>query len=93
MSLTDSELNAMLRALADPSRRKILRVLHNSPAKGLCASEIEQKLGLSQSTISHHMSVLTAAGLVEPRKDGLWVWYRRNQPAMGKLAKSLGKNL
>ncbi len=74
----------MLRAVADPTRRRILRALKERGGcaigkdEGLCASDIEERVRLSQPTISHHMSLLTKAGLVEAQKLGLWMWYRRN---------------
>ena len=48
----------------------------------MCASDIEQRIHLSQPTISHHMAILTKAGVVEAKKLGLWVWYRRNEGAL-----------
>ena len=60
---------------------------------GLCASDIEQRIHLSQPTISHHMAILAKAGLVEAKKIGLWRWYRRNESALRQFARSLKKNL
>jgi len=60
---------------------------------GLCASDIERRIPLSQPTISHHMAILTKAGLVEAKKIGLWKWYRRNETAVREFARALKKNL
>jgi DNA-binding transcriptional ArsR family regulator len=60
---------------------------------GLCASDIEERIKLSQPTISHHMAILTRAGLVEGKKSGQWVWYRRNEAGLRGLVHSLRKNL
>ncbi len=84
-----------LRAVVDPRRRQILQMLKQkgccSIAKplGLCACDIEQRLPLSQPTISHHMSVLTQAGLVEKEKHGQWVWYRRSEKALRQFREAL----
>jgi ArsR family transcriptional regulator len=83
---------ARFKALADPNRLRILAML-NSPSccaidlkGGLCACDIERQLDLSQPTISHHMKVLTEAGLVDAQKVGQWMWYRRNEKALKELA-------
>lgn len=99
MSDADHSFDLMLSAVADPTRRKILQALKERGAcsldkdVGLCASDIEQRVQLSQPTISHHMSILRKAGLVEATKLGQWMWYRRNDAALrgflGKLRQSL----
>jgi DNA-binding transcriptional ArsR family regulator len=48
---------------------------------------------LSQPTISHHMAILTKAGLVEAVKRGQWRWYRRNETAIRRLIKTLRSKL
>jgi DNA-binding transcriptional ArsR family regulator len=48
---------------------------------------------LSQPTISHHMAILTKAGLVEAVKQGQWRWYRRNEKALRRLVKTLRAQL
>ena len=89
----------MLRAVADPTRRRILNALKQkgvcSIGKdiGLCACDIEERVRLTQPTISHHMSVLKKAGLVEAKKEGQWMWYRRNEAAVRDLARNLRKSL
>jgi DNA-binding transcriptional ArsR family regulator len=99
--MTDPEqtLNRMLHAVADPTRRRILQALKEREAssvgkdEGLCASDIELRIHLSQPTISHHMSVLTKAGLVEAKKLGQWRWYRRNETALRAFARVLRASL
>ena len=99
MTDADQSLNRILNAVADPTRRRILQALkqlggssqRNQP--GLCAGDIEQRVRLSQPTISHHMAILTKAGLVEASKQGQWRWYRRNQSAIRALVKKLRAEL
>lgn len=92
-------LEAMLQALADPSRRTILRLLKQrgccSLGKdvGMCACDIEARVALSQPTISHHMAVLKRAGLVLAAREGQWIWYRRNEEALRELARGLRQEL
>jgi DNA-binding transcriptional ArsR family regulator len=100
---TPTSLDHTLHAIADPTRRRILNALKqrgpastNAPAiakNGLCAGDIEERVHLSQPTISHHMSILTKAGLVDAAKQGQWRWYRRNEKALRRLVKSLRTQL
>ena len=97
-ALTESQnpFNRVLHAIADPTRRRILQVLKKGSSgdqAGLCASDIETKIGLSQPTISHHMAVLQKAGLVEARKEGLWRWYRRDEAAIKAFTRRLQRAL
>jgi DNA-binding transcriptional ArsR family regulator len=59
----------------------------------LCAGDIETCVRLSQPTISHHMAILTNAGLVEAVKRGQWRWYRRNDKAIRQIVKLLRKGI
>jgi ArsR family transcriptional regulator len=94
---SEPSLDRALHAIADPTRRRILQALREgSAAKGapglascLCAGDIEARVNLSQPTISHHMAILTRAGLVEATKKGQWRWYRRNEKAIRQMVKTL----
>lgn len=102
MSSDDASLDRTLHAITDPTRRRILQALKEgavaakAPARAggghgpcLCAGDIEKRVPLSQPTISHHMRILTKAGLVEAAKQGQWRWYRRNEKAIRQLVKTL----
>jgi ArsR family transcriptional regulator len=103
MTNPEISLDHTLHAIADPTRRRILQALKqrgtSSPTapsrkpNGLCAGDIEERVRLSQPTISHHMAILTKAGLVDAAKQGQWRWYRRNEKALRRLAKSLRAQL
>ena len=97
---SESSLDRALHAIADPTRRRILLVLkqgggEKTPAPKhihsscLCGGDIEARIHLSQPTISHHMGILTKAGLVEATKHGQWRWYRRNEKALRQVVKML----
>ena len=98
-TMTEHEVDRIFHAVADPTRRRILIALKEQGGcsigkdVGLCASDIEQRIHLSQPTISHHMAILTKAGVVEAKKLGLWVWYRRNEGALREFGRSLRKSL
>src|SRR5258708_22367564 len=98
MSSTEESLDRALHAIADPTRRRILQALkqvevsaqaRRVDAACLCAGDIEARVQLSQPTISHHMAILTRAGLVEATKKGQWRWYRRNEKAIRGVVKTL----
>ena len=99
MTDPDQILNRTLHAVADPARRRILQALNERGAssigkdEGLCASDIERRIHLSQPTISHHMSILKKAGLVEAKKLGQRMWYRRNETALREFTRQLRESL
>lgn len=68
----------ILKALSDESRLRILKLLLGR--KELCVCEIEAALNLSQSKVSRHLTVLRSAGLVEDRREGLWIFYSLFKP-------------
>lgn len=86
-----------LKALADPIRLRIVEFLSNpvrsccAQADAVCACDLEEYLGLSQPTISHHMKILVDAGLVEAAKHGRWVYYDLNRQAFASVAEALGQ--
>ena len=99
MTTQDHGLQRLLVAIADPTRRKILQALKIKNAcslgkeVGLCACDIEERIHLSQPTISHHMAILTRAGLVDAAKQSQWRWYRRNEKNIRRLMKGLRAQL
>ena len=66
---------AVAKALGDPVRLQLVDVLRKHAGK-VCVCELVPLFDLSQPTVSHHLKVLTDAGLVEGDKRGRWVWYR-----------------
>lgn len=66
-------VDQVFKALADPTRVRILGLL---TAGEICVCHIHQSLRLPQPLVSRHLAYLRRAGLVETRKDGLWVHYR-----------------
>lgn len=89
------DLDRFLHAIADPTRRRILRALKEEGGcsiekeNGLCASDIERRVKLAQPTISHHMRILEKANVVEAKREGHWRWYRRNEKLIAEMMKAL----
>jgi ArsR family transcriptional regulator, arsenate/arsenite/antimonite-responsive transcriptional repressor len=65
---------AAFRALGDPTRLEIFRLLAAQGAP-VCACDVVDGFELSQPTISHHLRILREAGLVTVEKRGVWAWY------------------
>jgi ArsR family transcriptional regulator len=62
----------VMKALSDPNRVKILKLLQE---KVMCVCELQNAIGISQPSVSKHLKILEEAGLVDYRKEGLWVNY------------------
>ena len=63
-------LEAVMKALADRQRLRIVNMLLRAEGEAVCVCEFEPFLGLSQATVSHHLKVLAEAGLVEREGRG-----------------------
>lgn len=89
----NGHLTDQLRAIADPTRRRILKMLEKKgecsigESTGLCGRDIQAKFKLSQPTISHHMKILADAGLITIQRRGQWMWYHRNETAVKQMAR------
>jgi ArsR family transcriptional regulator len=66
------ELVAIARALADPTRVRIVAALRNGE---LCVCELVDALGISQSSLSSHLQICRQAGVVTTRKESRWIYY------------------
>lgn len=78
---------AQFRALADPTRVRMLNLLVRNPE--LCVCDMQANFELSQGTISHHLGLLKKAGLVDCEVRGRWGFYRARKEAIKDLARIL----
>jgi ArsR family transcriptional regulator len=62
-------------ALGDPVRLRVLSMLAAAPSGEICVCDFVGPLGKTQGTISHHLKILSEAGLVHGDRRGKWVWY------------------
>ena len=69
------ELASGFKLLSDPVRLRILSLIANAPDGSLCGCELPGILERSQPTISHHLSLLTEAGLLTREQRGKWAWF------------------
>ncbi|HEY7473010.1 MAG TPA: autorepressor SdpR family transcription factor [Gemmatimonadota bacterium] len=85
-------MDATIRALADPTRREILRMLRESD---LSAGDIASRFDMTAPTVSHHLSVLKEAGLVQTERNGRSVVYSIDttvvQEFLGEMMRFFGK--
>ena len=70
------ELAAAFKALADPTRLRVLNFIAAQPNGEACVCHFTDLLGLAQPTVSHHVRLLYEAGLVDRERRGTWVYYR-----------------
>jgi ArsR family transcriptional regulator len=71
-----AHLAGLLKALADPTRLRLLSMIQSHEGGEACVCELTEPLGLTQPTVSHHLKVLADTGLVERDKRGVWAYYR-----------------
>lgn len=82
------ELAAVLKVLADPTRLQLLSIIAGSGTE-MCACEFPDLLDRSQSTTSHHLSQLVAAGILEREQRGKWAWFRLRRDRIEAIAAAL----
>lgn len=75
-------MNKVFRALADPTRRQILKLLADSD---LTAGEISDNFNISKPSISHHLDVLRDAELVTSRRNGQQIIYSLNSTVLQEI--------
>ena len=69
------EMEAVLKALADRHRLRIVNLLLRAGGEPVCVCEVQPLLGLSQGTVSHHLKQLVEAGLVERESRGTYSFF------------------
>lgn len=77
--ITAGNANALarsLKALADPARLRLVSMVAAHEGGEACVCDLTDPLGLSQSTVSHHLKVLVDAGFLTRTKRGTWHYYR-----------------
>jgi ArsR family transcriptional regulator len=97
------DLDDIIKALSHPVRREILAWLkdpqghfpdqHYGIENGVCAGQIDQRCGLSQSTVSAHLATLQRAGLISSKKVGQWHFFRRNEEVIQAFLAQMSEQL
>jgi DNA-binding transcriptional ArsR family regulator len=81
-----------LKALADPARVKLVSLLFSSAEGEVCSCDLAQAVGLTESTVSHHLTQLRRAGIVESERRGMNVYHRPRRDALVALCSVLDPN-
>ena len=79
------ELARGFHALADPVRLRVLSILAASSTGEVCVCDFVVPVGKSQPTVSHHLKILSEAGLVRGDRRGKWVWYSLDRARLSEL--------
>ena len=85
------ELAAVLKALADPIRLRLVSLVAATPAGEICACDLPGLLDRSQPTVSHHLTQLVRAGLIDREQRGKWAWFRLRPERFAAIRAALGE--
>lgn len=89
--MKDAQTIAVFKALADPTRLKMVRVLASCPTGQKTCGELSEKAELSQPAMSHHFAKLASAGIVSEEKVGTHKIYSLNTKLLGDLGLNIKK--
>ena len=81
-------MGRVAKALGDPIRVQLVDVLRKHAGK-VCVCELTPLFDVGQPTVSHHLKVLRAAGIVDSERQGLWAYYYVNPESMEELSEWL----
>jgi|SRR5579875_870641 len=82
-------LARILKALADPVRLRLVSMVAAHEGSEACVCELTEPLGLTQPTVSHHLRILTDAGILTRDKRGVWAYYTLRPETLDALAAAL----
>jgi len=103
--MNKKEILEINKALSNETRLNILDWLKDPEANfpphkelghfdfGVCGQFIQDKAGLSQSTISHYLNTMQKAGLVIPTRHGKWTYFKRNEKVIKQYILAVSENL
>ncbi len=81
-----ADLARLLKALADPTRLQLVSMVAAHEGGEACVCELTEPFGLTQPTISHHLSILVNAGIFTRDKRGVWAYYTLVPSALDALS-------
>lgn len=83
------DLARSLKALADPSRLRLISLVAASEGEEACVCDLTEPLGLGQPTVSHHLKILLEAGFLTRTKRGTWAYFRLVPGALDSISRLL----
>lgn len=81
------DLARSIKALADPTRLRMISIIAGSPEQEACVCDITEAFDLGQPTVSHHLKVLLDAGYVTRSRRGTWAYYKLVPGSLDALAR------
>ena len=84
-----ADLARLLKALADPTRLRLVSMVAAHEGGEACVCELTEPLGLTQPTVSHHLKVLNDAGLLCREQRGSWAYYSIERDRIESLRSAL----
>ena len=88
----NDELIGMLKALSDPTRMRIVRILRDE-GHSLCVNALASRLGITQSAVSQHLRILKRAGIVSGERNGYFVHYDVNRARLKEFRNMISDEL
>jgi len=100
LGMKNMEMIRVYKALSNPTRLQILEWL-KEPTKyftevyedGVCVSDIQKKVQLSQSTVSQYLSLLQDVGLIQATRKGQWTFYKRDEQQIDTIKEQIIKDI
>jgi ArsR family transcriptional regulator, arsenate/arsenite/antimonite-responsive transcriptional repressor len=80
------ELADVLKAVADPVRLRLVSIIATASTGEVCACDLPGLVDRSQPTVSHHLSLLVKAGILDREQRGKWAWFRLRPERLTALA-------
>ncbi len=79
------ELTGVLKALADPTRLRIVDAVRTAAPEAICQCEFLPLFDISQAAVSKHLKVLVTAGVLDSERRGTWTYYYMRAGALEEL--------
>jgi ArsR family transcriptional regulator len=83
------EMSEVFKALGDPTRLRIIRMLASKMESNLSVSDLAKKLGITQPSASQHIKVLKNVGILESSRDGYYIYYNVNVDVLKEYKKNI----
>ena len=83
------KMSEVFKALGDPTRLRIIRMLASNMENNLCVVDLAKKLGVTQPAASQHIKVLKNVGILKPNRDGFHVYYSINTDVLNDYKKNI----
>ncbi len=84
-----TDLAEVLRALADPIRLRLVSIIGTAESGEVCACDLPALVDRTQPTVSHHLSLLVRAGVLEREQRGKWAWFRLRRERLAAVGDAL----